>query len=238
MEFLIESHQKYSDRVEGPISEFSKSDVDNIIYFKNFKVKKKECRHIHMDSLSLQQMTETRTASITEVVKNYGSQLLRFINSKVAKTEDAEDILQEVWFQTSRLTNLNELENVGAWLYSVTRNKIIDSYRKKKTESLEDFVYQDEDGELNVKDILLADDSNNPEIAMFKDMFWDELMNALNELPEKQKKVYVQNELEDKTLQEIADEEGENIKTIISRKSYAVKHLRKRLQRLYNDLKN
>ncbi len=191
-----------------------------------------------MDSLSLQQMTETRSASITEVVKNYGSQLLRFINSKVAKTEDAEDILQEVWFQTSRLTNLNELENVGAWLYSVTRNKIIDSYRKKKTESLEDFVYQDEDGELNVKDILLADDSNNPEIGMFKDLFWDELMKALDELPEKQRKVYVQNELEDKTLQEIADEEGENIKTIISRKSYAVKHLRKRLQRLYNDLKN
>ncbi|MBO6200033.1 RNA polymerase subunit sigma-24 [Chryseobacterium sp. FP211-J200] len=191
-----------------------------------------------MDSLSLQQMTETRSASITEVVKNYGSQLLRFINSKVAKTEDAEDILQEVWFQTSRLTNLNELENVGAWLYSVTRNKIIDSYRKKKTESLEDFVYQDEDGELNVKDILLADDSNNPEVGMFKDLFWDELMKALDELPEKQKRVYVQNELEDKTLQEIADAEGENIKTIISRKSYAVKHLRKKMQRLYNDLKN
>ena len=191
-----------------------------------------------MDSLSLQQMTETRSASITEVVKNYGSQLLRFINSKVAKTEDAEDILQEVWFQTSRLTNLNELENVGAWLYSVTRNKIIDSYRKKKTESLEDFVYQDEDGELNVKDILLADDSNNPEVGMFKDLFWDELMKALDELPDKQKRVYVQNELEDKTLQEIADAEGENIKTIISRKSYAVKHLRKKMQRLYNDLKN
>ncbi len=191
-----------------------------------------------MDALSLLQMTETRSASITEVVKNYGSQLLRFINSKVAKTEDAEDILQEVWFQTSRLTNLNELENVGAWLYSVTRNKIIDSYRKKKTESLEDFVYQDEDGELNVKDILLADDSNNPEVGMFKDLFWEELMKALEELPEKQKRVYVQNELEDKTLQEIADAEGENIKTIISRKSYAVKHLRKKMQRLYNDLKN
>ena len=191
-----------------------------------------------MDALSLLQMTETRSASITEVVKNYGSQLLRFINSKVAKTEDAEDILQEVWFQTSRLTNRNEMENVGAWLYSVTRNKIIDSYRKKKTESLEDFVYQDEDGELNVKDILLADDSNNPEVGMFKDLFWEELMKALDELPEKQRRVYVQNELEDKTLQEIADAEGENIKTIISRKSYAVKHLRKRMQRLYNDLKN
>lgn len=204
----------------------------------NFKVKHLAWRHIHMDALSLLQMTETRSASITEVVKNYGSQLLRFINSKVAKTEDAEDILQEVWFQTSRLTNLNELENVGAWLYSVTRNKIIDSYRKKKTESLEDFVYQDEDGELNVKDILLADDSNNPEVGMFKDLFWEELMKALEELPEKQKRVYVQNELEDKTLQEIADAEGENIKTIISRKSYAVKHLRKKMQRLYNDLKN
>lgn len=145
-----------------------------------------------MESLSLQQMAEKKSASITEVVKNYGSQLLRFINSKVAKTEDAEDILQEVWFQTSRLTNLNELENVGAWLYSVTRNKIIDSYRKKKSESLEDFVYQDEDGELNVKDILLADDSNSPELGVFKEMFWNELMKALDELPEKQKRVYIQ----------------------------------------------
>ncbi|MDP9956962.1 RNA polymerase sigma factor [Epilithonimonas hungarica] len=181
-------------------------------------------------------MTEKKSASITEVVKNYGSQLLRFINSKVAKAEDAEDILQEVWFQTSRLTNLDELENVGAWLYSVTRNKIIDSYRKKKSESLEDFVYQDEDGELNVKDILLADDTNNPEIGVFKEMFWNELMKALDELPEKQRRVYIQNELEDKTLQEIADEESENIKTIISRKSYAVKHLRKKLQILYDDL--
>ena len=195
-------------------------------------------RHIRMDSLSLQLMTEKKSLSITEVVKSYSSQLLRFINSKVAKTEDAEDILQEVWYQTSRLTNLNELENVGAWLYSVTRNKIVDNYRKKKSESLEDFVYQDEDGELNVKEILLADDSQNPEIAIFKEMFWNELMTALEELPEKQKRVYIQNELEDKTLQEIADEEGENIKTIISRKSYAVKHLRKKLQRLYNDLNN
>lgn len=212
--------------------------LENTLYFKlkKFKVKNLQSRLIRMESLSLQPMAEKKSVSITEVVKNYGSQLLRFINSKVAKTEDAEDILQEVWFQTSRLTNLNELENVGAWLYSVTRNKIIDSYRKKKTESLEDFVYQDEDGELNVKDILLADDSNNPEIAMFKDLFWQELMKALDELPEKQKRVYVQNELEDKTLQEIADEEGENIKTIISRKSYAVKHLRKSLRKLYDDL--
>lgn len=213
--------------------------VESIIkIFNTFKVKKSLWRHIHMESLSLQPMAEKKSVSITEVVKNYGSQLLRFISSKVAKTEDAEDILQEVWFQTSRLTNLNEIENVGAWLYSVTRNKIIDSYRKKKTESLEDFVYQDEDGELNVKDILLADDRYSPELSVFKEMFWNELMKALDELPEKQKRVYILNELEDKTLQEIADEEGANLKTIISRKSYAVKHLRKSLQSLYDDLKD
>lgn len=190
-----------------------------------------------MDALSLQ-MTETRSASITELVKKYGSQLLRFINSKVSKAEDAEDILQEVWYQTSRLTNLNELENVGAWLYSVTRNKIVDNYRKKKTESLEDFFYQDEDGELNFKDILPADGSHHPEVGMFQDLFWEELMKALDELPEKQRRVYIQNELEDKTLQSIANDENENIKTIISRKSYAVKHLRKKMRRLYNDLEN
>ena len=213
--------------------------VESIIkIFNTFKVKKNQRRHIHMESLSLQPMAEKKSVSITEVVKNYGSQLLRFISSKVAKTEDAEDILQEVWFQTSRLTNLSELENVGAWLYSVTRNKIIDSYRKKQTESLEDFVYQDEDGDLNVKDILLADDRYSPELSVFKEMFWNELMKALDELPEKQKRVYILNELEDKTLQEIADEEGANIKTIISRKSYAVKHLRKSLQSLYDDLKD
>ena len=189
-----------------------------------------------MNSLYLDSMAEKKSVSLTEVVKNYGSQLLRFIKGKVSKTEDAEDILQEVWYQTSRLTNIDELENVGAWLYSVTRNKITDNYRKKKSDSLEDYVYEDEDGSFNVKEILLADDSNNPELKMFKDIFWDELMKALNELPEKQRLVFIQNEIEDLTLQEIADNEGENIKTIISRKGYAVKHLRVKLSHLYKEL--
>lgn len=189
-----------------------------------------------MDSLYLDSMAEKKSVSLTEVVKNYGSQLLRFIKGKVSKTEDAEDILQEVWYQTSRLTNIDELENVGAWLYSVTRNKITDNYRKKKTDSLEDYVYEGEDGSFNVKEILLADDSNNPELKMFKDIFWDELMKALDELPEKQRFVFIQNEIEDLTLQEIADKEGENIKTIISRKGYAVKHLRVKLSHLYKEL--
>lgn len=186
----------------------------------------------------MNEMAEKKTASLSEVVKDYGSQLFRFIKGKVSKTEDAEDILQEVWYQTSRLANIDDLENVGAWLYSVTRNKITDNYRKKKSDSLEDYTYEDEDGSFSIKEILLADDSNNPELKMFKDIFWDELMKALDELPDNQRRVFFQNEIEEKTLQEIADEEGENLKTVISRKGYAVKHLRKRLKHLYNELKD
>jgi len=175
---------------------------------------------------------------ISQTVSNYGGKLMSFIRPKVKNTEDAEDILQEVWYQFSSLTNLSEIVNVGGWLYRVTANKIIDKYRKKKTENLEDFVYEDEDGTFSIKDILLLDDSAGPDVKMFQDEIWKKLFEALEELPEKQKLVYMENELNDKTLQEIADEQGENIKTIISRKNYAVKHLRNRLRQLYEDLNN
>ncbi len=173
---------------------------------------------------------------ISQTVSKYGGKLMSYIRPKVKNAEDAEDILQEVWYQFSSLTNLSEIVNVGGWLYRVTANKITDKYRKKKTENLEDFVYEDEDGDFSIKDILLMDESSGPEIKMFQDEIWKKLFEALEELPEKQRIVYVENELNDKTLQEIADEHGENIKTIISRKNYAVKHLRNRLRKLYEDL--
>lgn len=175
---------------------------------------------------------------ISQTVSSYGGKLMSFIRPKVKNTEDAEDILQEVWYQFSSLTNLSEIVNIGGWLYRVTANKIIDKYRKKKTENLEDFVYEDEDGTFSIKDILLLDDSAGPDVKMFQDEIWKKLFEALEELPEKQKLVYMENELNDKTLQQIADEQGENIKTIISRKNYAVKHLRNRLRQLYEDLNN
>lgn len=175
---------------------------------------------------------------IAQTVKNYGGKLLSFIRPKVNNAEDAEDILQEVWFQFSNLTNVSEIMNVGAWLYQVTRNKITDSYRKKKTENLEDFVYEDEDGSFSIKDILLLDDSENPELLAFREEVWRELFAALDELPEKQRLVFVENAIEGKKLQEIADELEENIKTIISRKNYAMKYLRTRMSPLYRDLDN
>lgn len=173
---------------------------------------------------------------ISQTVKTYGGRLMSFIRPRVKNTEDAEDILQEVWYQFSNVTNLSEIVNIGSWLYRVTGNKIIDKYRKKKTDNLEDFVYEDEDGSFSIKDVLLLDESADPELKLFQDEVWKHLFAALEELPENQRIVFTENELNDKTLQQIADEQGEKLKTIISRKQYAVKHLRKRMQKLYADL--
>lgn len=175
--------------------------------------------------------------TILSTVKNYGSKLFSFIRGRVRTEEDAEDILQDVWVQLSRLSNLDEVESLSGWLHQVARNRITDRYRQRDTESLDDLGYEDEEGNLNVREILFSE-SQSPEDEFFKEIFWQTLMNALDELPEKQRQVFVWNELEDLTLQEIADNTQENLKTIISRKRYAVQHLRQRLQALYDELNN
>ena len=181
-------------------------------------------------------MSDEKRFSITETVQQFGKKLFGFVRGKVKTTEEAEDILQDVWYQFSKLTNLEDLENVSAWLYRVAQNRVTDNYRKKKTENLEDFTYENDENEISFKEILLLDETANPELAIFKEQFWNELMEALEELPENQRDVFVLNEIEDFTLQEIANKKGENLKTIISRKGYAVKYLRKKLQHLYNEL--
>ena len=189
-----------------------------------------------METITTASMSDERPFSITETVQQFGKRLFGFVRGKVKTTEEAEDILQDVWYQFSRLSNLDELENVSAWLYRVAQNRVTDNYRKKKTENLEDYTYENDENEISFKEILLLDENASPELALFKEEFWSELMQALDELPENQKEVFLLNEIEDFTLQEIADQKGENLKTIISRKGYAVKHLRKRLQHLYNEL--
>lgn len=189
-----------------------------------------------MELMMTQIMTEQKNTSITNTIQQFGKKLFGFVRGKVKSNEDAEDILQEVWYQLTNIGNLAELENVGAWLYQVARNKVTDRFRKKTTSSIEDYTFEDEDGAFNYKDILLLDDNNNPELSYFKELFWKEMILALDELPESQKEVFILNEIEDLTLQEIADRKAENIKTIISRKSYAVKHLRKKLNYLYQEI--
>jgi RNA polymerase sigma factor (sigma-70 family) len=182
-------------------------------------------------------MADKPKQNIVQAVRDYGRKLFGFIRGRVNTDEDAEDILQDVWYQFSNTSATETIEQVSGWLFAVARNKITDRYRKKQPELIDNISYEDEDGELHFTDILLTD-SNNPETEHIKNIFWEELFTALDELPDNQRNVFVQNELEDKTLQEIADESGENLKTIISRKRYAVQHLRKRLQHLYNDLIN
>ena len=179
---------------------------------------------------------EQKINSVSSTIQEFGEKLFGFVRKKVNTTEDAEDILQEVWFQLSNLSDIAELDNVSAWLYEVARNKITDRARKKKNLFLEDYSYESEEGEFDFKEILLMDDTNNPDLGFFKEIFWKEFQQALEELPPNQKEVFVLNEMEDMTLQEIADRQGEKLKTIISRKRYAVKHLRNKLGYLYDEL--
>lgn len=175
-----------------------------------------------------------RQLSILYVVQNYRKRLYRFIRGRVKNDEDAEDILQDVWYQLSSIIDTEPIEQLRSWLYRVSRNKIVDKNRKQVTLALEDLAYENEDGEMVFPEALLAD-SMNPETEMERAYFREAFFAALQELPEKQRDVFVWNELEDMTLRQIADKTGDNIKTIISRKRYAVLHLRERLQNLYNE---
>ena len=182
-------------------------------------------------------MAEDKKQTIVDTVKNYSKRLFGFIRGKVNTGADAEDILQDVWYQFSNTSATQTIEEVSGWLFAVARNKITDKYRKKKPDLIEDYQYEGEDGDVYFKDILLAI-NDNPELEDFKELFWESLFDALEELPVAQREAFILNELEAMTLQEIADKSGESIKTVISRKRYAVQHLRKRLRYLYNELSN
>ena len=177
-------------------------------------------------------MTDKRNQTVGGAIQKYSQRLFQFIRGKVSTNADAEDILQEVWYQFSRVIDTEPIEQASGWLFSVARNKITDSYRKKKNEALEDYAYEDEEGDTLFREILLAD-NHTPETEMLREVFWEELFAALEELPEAQRNVFIWNEIDGQTFQEISDETGVNIKTLISRKGYAVKFLRTRLATLY-----
>lgn len=181
-------------------------------------------------------MAEATDHTIISTVRDYSGRLFNFIRGYVKSNEDAEDILQDVWYQFTNTLSTQTIEEVSGWLFAVARNKITDRYRKKKNETVD---YDDDENvvSMEIKEILFSDSADH-EMSELKKLFWEELIAALEELPEKQREVYVCNELEDMTLQEIADKSGENIKTIISRKRYAVQHLRTRLKDLYTEILN
>ncbi|MDB5029355.1 MAG: sigma-70 family polymerase sigma factor [Mucilaginibacter sp.] len=183
-------------------------------------------------------MPEERNSHILRAIKAYGKNLLGFIRKRVKSDADAEDILQDVWYQFSALVNSEPIEQTGAWLYKVARNKITDKHKKKSETLLDDLFAgsnEDEDDTSGFKDFLMVEDST-PETEYIRTLFWEQLFNALDELPEDQKQVFIWQEMEDMTFQEIAEATGVNVNTLVSRKRYAVLHLRDRLQQLYQEI--
>ncbi len=160
--------------------------------------------------------------------------LFDFIRRRVRTEEDAEDILSDVFYQLMSSYSVTEpIEKMTSWLFTVARNKIIDWYRKKRPESLP----RDENDPslpLNLEDILY-DPTQNPDQVYARSMVWTELADALDELPDEQKEVFVMHELEGKSFKEMAKMTGEPINTLLSRKRYAVLFLREKLQELYDE---
>jgi RNA polymerase sigma factor (sigma-70 family) len=166
--------------------------------------------------------------------------LLSFIRNRVSSTEEAEDILQDVFYQfVAGFDSIESLDRVTSWLFSVARNKIIDRYRRDaarpKRADLGLQAGVDDDSPITLADIL-PDLGNTPEDAYIREMIWDEVMEALDELPADQRSIFIQNELEEKGFREISEETGVSINTLLSRKRYAILALRKRLQKLYDEL--
>lgn len=182
-------------------------------------------------------MAELQDAEIQQTVHKERKRLFDFIRSRVKGDEDAEDILQDVFYElveTYRL--MKPVEQIASWLFAVARNKITDSYRKKKTLSLEEqniFPQEDEGEMLNLGDLLADDETVESKLA--RDAIMETLEEALDELPEEQREVFVMHELEGKSFKEIAETTGEGVNTLLSRKRYAVLFLRERLKDLYTD---
>lgn len=179
-------------------------------------------------------MTEQGTSNITQVVNAYTKRLMGFIRKRVSNEADAEDILQDVFYQF--IGNTKPIEQLTSWLFTVTRNKITDRQRKHKPDLLEDMhAGGDEDSSFDWTDLYFEKD-NHPETDYLRNLFWETLQAALEELPENQKQVFVLHELDGVPFKTISEQTGESVNTLISRKRYAVLHLRERLADLKQDL--
>ena len=162
--------------------------------------------------------------------------LRSFIRNHIADRSLTEDILQEVFCELIEAYRMMKpIEQVGAWMFRVTRNRIVDLFRRRQTDSLSDEVYGQEDGNAVPLEDLLPSPDEGPEAAYARAVLLDELEEALDELPEEQRAVFVAHELEGLSFRELAADTGVGVNTLLSRKRYAVLHLRDRLQSIYEE---
>jgi len=174
---------------------------------------------------------------ISEVVKRERSRLSNFIRRRVPDPLDAEDILQDVFYKLVEANRLlMPIEHVKGWLFRVARNRITDLFRKKKPEGFSEAAMRSEDGELLQLEDLLPSPEAGPEAVYARNLLLEELELALDQLPDEQREVFVGHELEGRSFKEMAEEIGVSVNTLLSRKRYAVLHLRERLRSIHDEL--
>ncbi|HYB51486.1 MAG TPA: sigma-70 family RNA polymerase sigma factor [Burkholderiaceae bacterium] len=175
---------------------------------------------------------------ITEIVAREGRRLRSFIRRRVADPGEAEDILQDVFYELIEATRLLQpIEQIGAWLFRVARNRIIDRFRKMQASAVQTGADPalEQDEELGLEQ-LLPSAGAGPEALFARRVLLEELESALDELPAVQREVFLAHELEGKSFREMAQESGLSVNTLLARKHYAVLHLRKRLQDIYEQI--
>jgi RNA polymerase sigma factor (sigma-70 family) len=184
-------------------------------------------------------MAAEQKEKIGLTVQQERRRLLNFIRRRIPDEADAEDILQDVFYQFTESFRLEPIEQASAWLFRAARNRITDLFRKKKSIPFSrTFKSADEDDDsLSIHD-LLPDPADGPEAIYARKIIINELMEALEELPAEQRDAFVMNEIEDKSFKEMAELTGEGVNTLISRKRYAVVYLRERLRELYTEFIN
>jgi RNA polymerase sigma factor (sigma-70 family) len=189
------------------------------------------------ETLVLERMQREQDQRISEAVEREQGRLRNFIRRRVADRGDAEDILQEVFYEFVEAYRLMKpIERVSSWLFQVARNRIIDLFRRKKTGSLSQPVAVADDGEeLLLQDLLLSPDAG-PEAEYARTVLLEELDDALSELPEEQREVFIAHEVEGRSFKELAAETGVGVNTLLGRKRYAVLHLRRRLQAIHDEV--
>ncbi len=176
---------------------------------------------------------------ISQAMERDRPRLRSFIRRHVADNGDAEDILQDVFYELLEAYRMTKpIEHVTAWLFRVARNRIIDLFRRKRSDSLSEPVVVHEDGDLLVLEDLLPSADASPEDAYTRNLLLDALEDAIEDLPALQREVFIAHEIDGVSFRQLSEETGVSVNTLLSRKHYAVLHLRRRLQSIYEDIAN
>ena len=189
------------------------------------------------EAVTITEMADAQDQRISETFVREQARLRNFIRRRVPDRADAEDILQDVFYELVEAYRLvKPIEQVGAWMFRVARNRITDLFRKKKPEALQDQQVGAADGERLMLEDLLPSPDAGPDAAYARNVLCEAIDDALDELPDEQRDVFVAHEIEGRSFKEIAAETGLSMNTLLSRKHYAVMHLRERLQNIYDEL--